>query len=59
LYNGKEKKTLLELYAETFSDPAHKILARKFAVSLYRDDMGGNRGIHKIENDEREVSPSL
>ena len=42
----KKKKTLLELYAETFSDHAHKILARKFAVSLYRDEMGGNRGIH-------------
>ena len=37
----KKKKTLLELYAENYGD-----LARKFAVSLYRDDMGGNRGIH-------------
>ena len=45
---GKKKTgiSLLELYAETFGDPAHKILARKFAVSLYRDEMGGNRGIH-------------
>lgn len=45
---GKKKRkiSLLELYAETFDDPAHKILARKFAVSLYRDEMGGNRGIH-------------
>ena len=43
---GKKKKTLLELYAETFDDPAHKILARKFAVSVYRAEMGGNRGIH-------------
>lgn len=44
---GKKKRkiSLLELYAETFDDPAHKILARKFAV-LYRDEMGGNRGIH-------------
>lgn len=42
----KKKKSLLELYADTFDDPAHKILARKFAVSLYRDEMGGNRGIH-------------
>lgn len=42
----KPKISLLELYAETFDDPAHKILARKFAVSLYRDEMGGNRGIH-------------
>ena len=51
---GKKKRniSLLELYAEAFSDPAHKILARKFAVSLYRDEMGGNRGIHKIDSDE-------
>ena len=42
----ERKISLLELYAETFDDPAHKILARKFAVSLYRDEMGGNRGIH-------------
>jgi hypothetical protein len=42
----KTKISLLELYAESFDDPTHKIVARKFAVSLYRDDMGGNRGIH-------------
>ena len=42
----KTKISLLELYAETFSDPAHKIVARKFAASLYRDEMGGSRGIH-------------
>ncbi len=42
----KRKISLLELYAESFDDPVHKIVARKFAVSLYRDEMGGSRGIH-------------
>ena len=53
----KRKISLLELYAESFGDPTHKIVARKFAVSLYRDEMGGNRGVHKIiSNDTRRTN---
>ena len=48
----KRKISLLELYAESFGDPTHKIVARKFAVSLYRDEMGGNRGVHKTMSNE-------